>query len=65
MPIWWGKVSCKDDLVLDYSKFYKNNFEKSLRNHLLSFIVSSPSCWYSFFLDAPIMVPAIAKAALY
>ena len=55
-----GKVNCKDKLVLDYSKFYKNNkvFETT-------FIVSSPSSCYSFSLDVPLMVPVIAKAALY
>ena len=58
MPVWSGKVNFKDRLVLDYSKFYKSN-------HLLLIIVSNPSCWYSFSLDVPFMVPVIAKAALY
>ena len=62
MSAWWWKVNCKDSLVFDYSKFYKNN---SLPNHLFSFIVLNPSPWHSFSLDIPLMVPIIAKAALY
>ena len=58
MPVWWGKVNCKDRLVLNYSKFHKSN-------HLLPVIVSNPSSWYSFSLDVHFMVPVIAKAALY